>query len=78
MSNTVLDRLIAEAEVLAGGKHQCAVLGHVWRFVGGCACYCPEGGCSVPVHQCDTCGDSDCGKNEEADEVRAHCAAMST
>jgi len=29
-----LTRLIAEAAVLAGGKHPCAILGHRWRFIG--------------------------------------------
>lgn len=70
---TVLDRLIAEAAVLAGGDHPCAVLGHKWEFSGGANCGCPDGACSVPVHECDACGDCDYGDNDEADEVRADC-----
>lgn len=73
MSNTdSLERLIAEAVVLAGGEHQCPVLGHRWVFIGGANCGCPDGGCSIPVHECE-CGDCDYGDNEEADTVRAHC-----
>lgn len=70
-----LQRLAAEAVVLAGGDHECAVLGHDWKFVGGMNCGCDEtwGGCSVPVHQCRACGDLDYGDNEEADETRRLC-----
>ncbi len=68
-----LQRLIAEAQVLAGGKHQCAVLGHDWVFVGGSACPCANGGCSLPVHECRSCGDCDYGDNDEAKEILAKC-----
>lgn len=71
--SVALDRLIAEAIVLAGGEHQCAVLGHKWIHAGGANCGCPEGSCSVPVHECESCGDCDYGDNADADEVRAGC-----
>ena len=69
-----LDRLIAEASVLAGGIHPCHILGHKWVFRGGKNCGC-EGyrGCSVPVYDCESCGDCDYGDNEEAVEQRASC-----
>ncbi len=70
-----LDRLIAEASVLAGGKHPCSVLGHVWVFRGGMNCAChPGADCSLPVHECSACGDFDYGDNDEADETRRACA----
>ena len=68
-----LDRLIAEAKVLAGGTHPCAILGHKWVSDGGTNCGC--GDCSVPVHKCESCGDHDYGDNEDADRVRAECLA---
>jgi hypothetical protein len=46
-----LDRLIAEASVLAGGKHPCNVLGHSWVFSGGANCGCENGGCSIPAQR---------------------------
>ena len=67
-----LERLAAEAVVLAGGEHPCGVLGHKWVFVGGANCGCEDGGCSVPVHECH-CGDCDYGDNAEADEIRKRC-----
>lgn len=72
---TPLDRLIAEASVLAGGTHPCSVLGHKWKSDGGRWCGCCDGGCSVPVHECEACGDCDYGDNEDADDVRAECDA---
>ena len=71
---TYLDRLIAEASVLAGGMHPCDVLGHRWRFSGGAGCGCEGGSCSVPVHDCEVCGDCDYGENGEASETRRVCA----
>jgi hypothetical protein len=69
-----LDRLIAEAKVLAGGEYPCAVLGHKWDFSGGANCGCPGGGsCSIPVHECGACGDCDYGDNDDAMEIRASC-----
>ncbi len=70
-----LDRLIAEASVLAGADHPCSVLGHKWAFSGGANCGCPDGGCSIPVHECDACGDCDYGDNADADDVREKCHA---
>ena len=67
-----IDRLIAEATVLAGGDHPCLILGHQWEFSGGASCGCPDGACSVPVHTC-RCGDCDYGDNAEADETREYC-----
>lgn len=73
-----LERLVAEARVLAGGKHPCEVLGHVWKHRGGRNCGCDDrAGCSVPVHECEACGDCDYGENEEADEIRRRCQAES-
>lgn len=58
-----LTRLIAEATVLAGGEHQCAVLGHRWKSIGGRACPFGEGcGHSQAVHECESCGDVDYGE----------------
>jgi hypothetical protein len=71
-----LHRLIAEAQVLAGGLHQCAALGHKWIFMGGAHCGCDDGcgACSVGVYECESCGDCDYGDNDEADEIRRDCA----
>jgi hypothetical protein len=69
-----LDRLVAEAAVLADSKHPCTILGHLWVSTGGRNCCCDDGACSVPVHECSACGDCDYGDNEEADAVRAACA----
>ena len=66
-----MQRLIAEAVVLAGGRHQCAVLGHRWQSVGGRAC--PRG-CrqtSQNVYQCASCGDYDYG--EPGGPAHAEC-----
>ncbi len=75
LTPTPLDRLIAEALVLAGGPHSCSVLGHKWKSEGGRWCGCRDGRCSVPVHECEACGDCDYGDNEDADDVRAECDA---
>jgi hypothetical protein len=58
-----LQRLIAEAEVLAGGKHQCAVLGHKWKSHGGRGCPFHDEGCGdgQAVEVCESCGDVDYG-----------------
>lgn len=68
--------LIAEAKVLAGGDHPCAILGHRWVFYGGRNCGCEDGCCSVPVHRCEACGDYDYGENVEADKIRKLCGEM--
>lgn len=70
-----ISRLIAEASVLAGGDHPCGVLGHRWVFSGGANCGCKDFlGCSIPVYECEACGDCDYGDNDDALEVRTHCA----
>ena len=57
-----LERLIAEAVVLGGGKHQCAELGHDWISEGGRAC--PRGApmMSQAVYVCRACGWEDYGE----------------
>lgn len=72
-ANPTLARLIAEASVLAGGDHPCHILGHKWAFRGGAWCGCEGGSCSVPVHECEACGDCDYGDNDEAIEKRRVC-----
>lgn len=65
MSTPELQRLLAEASVLAGGQHQCAVLGHKWEAHGGRIC--PRGDdmgggpCSQTVYVCGSCGLEDYG-----------------
>jgi hypothetical protein len=60
-----LSRLLAEAQVLAGGEHQCAVLGHDWTSEGGPQCpratedHQPN--CSQAVYVC-ACGAVDYGE----------------
>lgn len=74
-----LGRLIAEALVLAGGDRPCAILGHKWKHVGGRNCGCPgmdTRGCSVPVHECESCGDCDYGDNAEATEIKLECECV--
>ena len=62
----MLDRLIAEASVLAGGKHQCAELGHDWVATGGRRCPRAtedhEPNCSQSVYECRACGGQDYGE----------------
>ena len=65
MSINGLNRLVAEAIVLGGGEHQCAVLGHRWKSIGGRQCPFHEDGCgnaSQAVHECESCGDIDYGQ----------------
>lgn len=57
---------------------RCAVDGHAWKFKGGRSCCCAraEGGmsgCSLPVHECETCGDCDYGENDDAADIVAKC-----
>ena len=57
-----LQRLIAEAVVLAGGKHQCAELGHDWHATGGRQCpRNPDAWCSQAVYECRSCDEIDYG-----------------
>jgi hypothetical protein len=70
---------IARAEVTRlerqAAAATCAELGrHDWQSTGGCNCGCEDGICSVPVNHCTRCGDCDYGDNEEARDVRRHCA----
>jgi len=52
----------------------CREYGHTWRHLGGANAGCgPDCGCSVPVHQCEKCGDCDYGDTPEADETRRRC-----
>jgi len=53
----------------------CAEVGHRWKHIGGANCGCPDGCCSVPVHECASCGACDYGENEEAADMRARCEA---
>lgn len=66
LTSNPLSRLIAEASVLAGGKHPCAVLGHQWMSIGGRPCPFHEHGCggSQAVYECSACGDTDYGERE--------------
>lgn len=61
-----LERLIAEAQVLAGGAHPCHVLGHLWVSIGGRRCPRAtaewEPRCSQTVYQCSACDDVDYGE----------------
>lgn len=59
-------------------KPRCAIDGHAWRFIGCRSCCCARsdggtGGCSLPVHKCDTCGDCDYGENDEAARIVDKC-----
>lgn len=66
-----LERIVAAAS--------CAEVGHRWKFTGGRNCCCEavevgeSGGCSIPVHECEVCGDCDYGDNQDATDVRATC-----
>lgn len=80
---TDLTRLIVEASVLAGAPHPCSVLGHRWAFRGGRNCGCEgtdaegyrwTGSCSMPVYECEACGDCDYGDSVESRERVASCA----
>jgi len=74
---TELDRLIAEASVLAGGEHPCNILGHKWEHGGGMHCGCfPEADCSLPVHKCVSCGEYDYGDNDESKEIKTNCSKI--
>jgi hypothetical protein len=50
---------------------------HKWKAIGGMNASCDLGadmcGCSVPVHECEVCGDCDYGDTPEADEIRSEC-----
>lgn len=64
----LLDKAIAAA-LCGDGDHK-------WKFIGCAGCSCDDiGGCSLPVHECENCGDCDYADNEESAEIRAKCAA---
>jgi len=74
---TELKRLISMATSEAGGAHPCEVLGHKWVSIGGCNAACSDDcGCSVPVNECEVCGDCDYGDNNDARETREECALL--
>jgi len=53
----------------------CADVGHAWEHIGGRNAGCSDTcACSVPVHVCPKCGDSDYGDNDEARRIREDCA----
>lgn len=59
----------------------CAEVGHRWRHIGGKNAGCEldrDCKCSVPVHECEVCGDCDYGDNAEAREKRSDCAYWRT
>ena len=52
----------------------CAKAGHKWKHLGGKNCGCFEGSsCSLPVHECEVCGDCDYGENRWSTEQIAKC-----
>lgn len=63
-----------EREVAAAN---CAEVGHRWKCLGGRNAGCDLEGrdchCSVPVHECEVCGDCDYGENAVAQEVFRAC-----
>ena len=64
---------LARLERMAAGA-PCAEVGHRWKSSGGCNAGCAEWcGCSVPVHECEVCGDCDYGDNRWAAETRDEC-----
>lgn len=79
MADLHQDLADAEAQV-ARIKQQieqgpCREVGHDWYSVGGKNAGCSKDcGCSVPVHVCTRCGDSDYGDNDEADRTVGACA----
>ena len=52
--------------------------GHSWKHIGGCNASCEERGencaCSIPVYECEVCGDCDYGDNAEARGIIEHCS----
>ena len=71
---TPLEALAAMAVAEASGPHPCEILGHKWVSKGGanagCGVFCS---CSVPVNECEVCGDCDYGENAQAEEIRDDC-----
>lgn len=61
----------------------CAQGDHRWKRIGGCACCCDlgdniHGECSLPVHECEECGDCDYGDNADSAKIKAECKKEST
>ena len=72
-----LERLAANAIALAGGPHDCRKIGHKWKHVGGANAGCGKDcSCSIPVYECEACGDCDYGDNLEAVETMADCLLL--
>jgi hypothetical protein len=46
---------------------------HDWRFIGGRACGCEDGACSVSVYECAVCGLCDYGENDESKQIMMEC-----
>lgn len=68
-----LERTVAR--VMQDSGFPTCVGGHRMVFRGGANCGChPEAQCSVPVHSCEVCDDSDYGDNDEANDKRRRCA----
>ncbi len=70
----------AKAEVVRlerqAAQASCAEVGHSWKSLGGCNAGCEIAdacSCSVPVHECERCGDCDYGENAEALEIKIAC-----
>jgi hypothetical protein len=73
MPITDLERTVAKV-MQESGYPTCAG-GHDMQFAGGANAGCSRDCmCSVPVHICTVCGDSDYGDNDEANEKRRACA----
>jgi hypothetical protein len=59
--------------MLTNGSHPCSN-GHKWKFKGGKNCGChPDASCSLPVHECERCGDCDYGDTAEAHRIIRAC-----
>ena len=84
-----LDKVLAEAARSISVKRDFLFLncqdGHRWKSIGGRNCGCEwtdedgvhviGGSCSIPVLQCEVCGDCDYGENDEAKQIKADCAS---
>lgn len=80
MAGSTLREQLAEVEAQADLLRRriegetCSIAGHVWKHIGGKNAGCGDACCcSVPVHTCALCGDSDYGDNDEADAVLEGC-----
>lgn len=60
----------------AVARSSCSEVGHRWKHIGGRNAGCDLADrccCSVPVHECEVCGDCDYGESDEAIEVLRAC-----